>query len=208
MSSLGAQVADILVPLAQITGDINAIPRFKRFKHEPGPIELQPGIEVAECLTILHLVAVSCQRHDEDTKRFWGFMRWDFVFIMLKNSQPVKHIRMMLAILATSILPDTFGPIIVGDDDQRTNEKHIIERLTALFLEEPIIIPESGESPYDAAQVGALRLDVAGVLEAMCDTPHGTDALVRNDLAIGRLVRFINDTLNRLYDFKFEHPIL
>lgn len=197
-------MANALVPLAQLTADINAIPRFKRFKREP-PTELQAGIDVQECLNILYLIACTCKRQDEDIKRFWRLMRWDFVFIMLKASQPLEQIEIMLDILGTSILRETFGPLIVGDQDQRTNEKHIIERLTALLLEEPII--SEGEQPYDAAEIAEVRLDVLGVLEAMCATTHGAEALARHDMAIGRLVRVISDQLNHLYDYHFESPL-
>lgn len=204
ITGAAAPLANALVPLAQLTADINAIPRFKRFKREP-PTELQAGIDVQECLNILYLIACTCKRQDEDIKRFWRLMRWDFVFIMLKASQPLEHIEIMLDILGTSILRETFGPLIVGDQDQRTNEKHIIERLTALLLEEPII--SEGEQPYDAAEIAEVRLDVLGVLEAMCATTHGAEALARHDMAIGRLVRVISDQLNHLYDYHFEHPL-
>ncbi|MCJ1365827.1 hypothetical protein MMC16_004952 [Acarospora aff. strigata] len=204
ISKAAPLIADKLVPLAQITADINAIPRFQRFKRE-ATTELQPGVDVEECLNILYLVACACTPRDDDIKHFWRLMRWDFVLIMLKASQPLEQIQIMLDILSTSILTDTFGPIILGDADQRTNEKHIIERLTALLLEEPIL--SDGEEPYDAAEVAELRLDVLAVLDAMCETQHGAEALAKHDMAIGRLVRVMNDQLNHLYDYRFEHPL-
>ncbi len=195
---------DILVPLAQITADINAIPRFQRFKRETSN-ELKPGVDVEECLNILYLVACGCMHRDVDIKRFWRLMRWDFVLIMLKASQPIEEIQVMLDILSTGILKETFGPIISGDQDQNSNEKHIIERLTALLIEEPII--SEGEEPYDAAEIAELRIDVLGVLDAMCETQHGGEALAKHEMAIGRLVRVMNDQLNHLYDYQSEHAM-
>ncbi|KAI9877160.1 MAG: hypothetical protein M1830_004670, partial [Pleopsidium flavum] len=195
---------DNLIPLAQITADINAIPRFQRFKRETST-ELKPGVDVEDCLNIIYLVACGCMHRDADIKRFWRVMRWDFVLIMLKASQPVEEIQVMLDILSTSILKETFGPIIVGDQDQKTNEKHIIERLTALLIEEPII--SEGEEPYDEAEIAELRIDVLGVLDALCETKHGGEALAKHEMAIGRIVRVMNDQLNHLYDFHFEHAM-
>lgn len=188
----------------QITADINAIPRFNRFKRE-ATTELNAGVDVEECLNILYLVASACMHRDADIKRFWRLMRWDFVLIMLKASQPIEDIQIMLDILTTSILKETFGPIIIGGQDQTTNEKHIIERLTALMIEEPII--SEGEEPYDAAEVCELRLDVLGILDAMCETKHGGEAIAKHDMAIGRIVRVMSDQMNLLYNYQFEHAM-
>jgi len=46
-----------------------------------------------------------------------------------------------------------------------------------------------------------LRVEVLSVLEAMCLTDHGSRVLATHKYAIGRLIRFLHDTIAALYHY-------
>lgn len=193
---------DEVVPLAQITADINAIPRHKR---QPAS-QLKSEISTNDCLQILYLVACGCIRDTEDTTRFWRFMRFDFILMILSVSQPLSDIQTMVSLLRTSVLETSFATIVsVGAHDQRVCEKHIINNMTLLLIDNPRVA--DGELPYDTIEVGELRLQVLELMQKMCETKHGGEALAVDPYAVGRLVRVMHDELDALYDYAYGHDL-
>lgn len=138
-------------------------------------------------------------------------MQFDFALVLLVRSQPLSTMRTMLQVLQTSCLPSTFGPIIPAADGdmnverQASREVGLIDRLLNLLIEVPK--PMKGCDGYDDCHIAALRLDVLGVFMAMCtkgfspDTKesHGGKLLAEHKLTIGRLFRFLCDSVNLLY---------
>ena len=191
-------LVDSIIALVQVTADVNAIPRFKR-----KPVtELKPEIDTSECLQILHLIAYGCRRDKEDTARFWRCMRFDFLLMILNVTQPLEEIHLMLQMLRTSIFEESFAMIIPPrDGDQRQSEKHVIDSLSALLIDMPKATAE--EKPCDVTEIAELRLQVLDLLERMCETNRGGEALAKNPFTIGKLVRLMNDELDALYDYQY-----
>ena len=186
--------------LTQLTADINVIPRFRR---KP-PTELSSEIDTNECLQILQLAACGCTRRQEDIERFWRSMRFDFILMMLRNHQPIEDIELMLILLRTSTLEDSFAMRVAPQEaDQSISEMHVIDRVSAMLIETPKVA--EGEEPYDAVEIAEMRLDVLALMEKICDNKHGGEAVAKNPFAIGRLVRVMNDELHALYQYKYGH---
>ena len=196
---------DEVIELAQRTADINVIPRFKRFTpaaaKEPKK-ELNDDIDTNECLQILYLIALACMRRNEDIARFWRSMRFDFIMMMFRTSQPIEDIQLMLKLLETSVQENTFA-MITNSATQAESEQHIIDRVSLMLTD----IPKAaeGEQPYDVVEIAEMRLQVLSLVEKLCDKRHGGEAFAKHPLAIGRLVRIMNQELNALYDHKFGH---
>ena len=201
-TSAAPHLMDSLVPLAQTTADINAMVQFKRENMS----ELKPEVSVPECLSLLHMTALGCVRDEADIRRFWRLMRFDFVLMMLNPNQPIEDIRLMLDILSTSVLDNSFGPFVgTLGEEQTTNERHVISRITGLLLDSPNA--EEGKEPYDTTEIAELNQDVLELLGAMCCTEYGGRILALHPNVIARLVKVMNEELESLYDFQDTHPL-
>ena len=203
----GPRLMDESVGLAQKTADINVIPRFRRFAPATasGPktaLKTNDDIDTSECLQILYLIALACARKQEDITRFWRLMRFDFIMMIFRNSQPVEDVHLMLKLLSSSVQGNTFA-MITDPAKQAELEQHVIDRVTAMLIENPKAA--DGDEPYDAVEISGMRLQILYLMEKLCDKRHGGWALAKHPLAIGRIVRVMNDELNALYDHKAGH---
>ncbi|KAI9696788.1 MAG: hypothetical protein M1836_005150 [Candelina mexicana] len=189
-----------LLHVAQLTADVNAIPRFRA---EPAS-SIDTDIDVSECLALIHLVALGCLHNAEEILHFWKRMRWDFAIMMLKPNQPLEDILMIVQILTTGSLEASFGPIKSNEaHEQETNEKRLIDPISLLLVESPTAAKD--EDPYDNDDINELRLEVLGLLGAICLKQHGGKALAKHPLVIGRLVKLMYDELDSLYDYVDGH---
>ncbi|KAK3111997.1 hypothetical protein LTR53_012179 [Teratosphaeriaceae sp. CCFEE 6253] len=214
LASLKAQLIEEALPLCIQTIDLVASQAIKiathaafaavldRAAHE----RLRDELCADDVLDLLSQLCDAATLVEGRLEAFWGRMQLLFVLIMLNKSQPVNQIISMLKILSTSALADSFGPIQSavdqnddGDDGgQHKQDTGIIDRLTCLLFETPDPPPE-GEEPYTEAEVAELRLAILDVLRAMCATDHGGLLLARHRSAIGRLIRFLDAQINKLY---------
>jgi hypothetical protein len=198
---------DEVVGLAQKTADINVIPRFRRFapattSSPRTALKTNDEVDTSECLQILYLVALACAHRQEDITRFWRLMRFDFIMMICRSSQPVEDVHLMLKLLGSSVQRSTFA-MITDPAKQIELEQHVIDRVTAMLIENPKAA--DGDEPYDTVEVAGMRLQILNLMEKLCDKRHGGEALARHPLAIGRLVRVMNEELNALYDYKAGH---
>jgi hypothetical protein len=200
--STGPRLMDEVVPLAQKTADINVIPRFHRFTRattteSKRDMKIVDEVNTQDCLEILHLIAGSCTLNKEDISRFWRLMRFDFIMMVCRNTQPLQDVILMLKLLETSVQPDTIF-MISSPAKQAEWQQHVIDRVSAMLIE----VPKAAEceEPYDVVDITRMRLQVLSLLERICDKSHGGEALAKHPLAIGRLVRVMSDELNALYD--------
>ncbi|KAI9788054.1 MAG: hypothetical protein M1816_007266 [Peltula sp. TS41687] len=200
--SKAPEVIDHLVPLVQLTIDINAIPR-----HQKAPVNsLKPEIKILAHLKLLHLTALGCMyqedQHPNDPpiKGFWTRMRTDFVLTLLGNEAPIEEIGAMIELLSTSSLEGSLGPISSGIETQREHEYHLLDRLSFLL----VFIPTDGvpwRYRWKAEETTRLRIGVLKLLGVFCCTRHGGEMLARHARVIGRLVQSMNDELDSLYDY-------
>lgn len=191
---------DTLTPLVQRTADVNLIPRIRR--KPPSP--LTACISTKQCLEILHLMAYDLIFHPTDLSRFWRLMRVDFIAMALKIDQPIEEIHVALDLLRASVLKETFAMIrSASDGDQESSEQGLIQIISSLFIESPRIL--DGQPPYHALEIADLRLSALSLFEKMCETAHGSTALAKNTQVFVRLIRFMNEELEALYDYKPAH---
>lgn len=195
-------LTDELSVLAQRTADVNMIPRIRR---KP-PSKLTAELETKHCLEILHLMAYDCLWQREDLQRFWRCMRVDFIAMALKIDQPIDEIHIALDLLRASVFDHTFAMIrSAADGDQENSEQGLIQIMSSLLTESPRV--QEGQEPHDATQVAQLRLEVLSLMEKMCGTDHGGEALAKCVNVFVRLIRFMNDEISALYDYRPAHEL-
>ena len=184
-------------------------PAFILDRDTPTQVKLRKEIDVLKCLALLHTIATSCVSAPEAISRFWQCMPEDFVLGILVKVQPLPQIILMLRIFSTSALPNTLGTIVPAEsapEQQVNREINAVDRLTLLLSDNPEVRnePEIGDSTphsYTPISLCNLRIQVLHVLGALCVHTHGGRSLSRHPHAIGRLVRFLHDQINALYDY-------
>lgn len=220
MTVLDVGIITSLTPLLQSSIALNA---EKRFKHSPvnhatyGKIRQTPQsvlnqeVNGTSCMALLLTIAYTVSDDPDLLSLFWRLTDPEFVLMMLNAWQPISDITIMLQLLATSILPSTFGSICTGDQQMQV-EHYIINRVSYLLWETPRV--DEGLSPYTSAQLCHVRLEVMDLLTniAITSSPHPHDdpthhgsLLLANDAhAIGRIVRLLYDSVSAMYTL---HPI-
>lgn len=209
--SLSSALIPQLVPLTARIIDLIALPIAKAIgnpnKEMRPSQELMGNIDTLDYFDVLHLTALNACLIAEELALFWSNLELDHILLWLSRSQPLAQITITLQLLATSILPDSFGPIIENHStthapQQYRNETTLIDRLLNLFFETPEVPPE--EEPYTAVELLHLRIDVLGLLKQLCSSQHGGRLLATHNLAVGRLVRLLHDSVLAMYSYKEE----
>lgn len=196
------ELTNSLMELVQETADIVVIPRCQR---KP-PRSDAAQISSTDCLEIIQLMSQDCSTDAEENVRFWRTMRFDFIMMLLSFVHPVDEIRSTVTLLQSSVLDKSFAMIIPpGDGKQDATEARVIDNLSRLLVENPR--PTQGERPLSAVQLSELRLEILDLMEIMCERPYAAEALARHRLAVGRLVRVMNDELDRAYDYTPGHDL-
>ncbi|GAB1193188.1 hypothetical protein BDV32DRAFT_129966 [Aspergillus pseudonomiae] len=210
--SSASELIEHLVPLLQESGEVNGIPRFK---HSPvsrqnfGQVrqtplsELQPLVNSTEALGLLYQMACSCLHIDRVLEKFWRYMRYDFILMMLNCSQSINDIILTLNLLSTSIRIESFGSVQDTEQDQIANENYIVDRVANLLSETPQV--DEGQPPYRASEICDMRLEALSLLtlvafnqEAPAST-HGSMVIASHTTALARLIRAMHDELDALY---------
>lgn len=196
----GLHFTDIIVVCAQKTADVNVIRRFQRTPASA----LNPDADAKESLEILLLIAYDCIQAEAELAKFWRRMRFDFVIMMLNIAQPIDELNLAIRLLRTSILEASFAMIVPpGDGTQDKSEAVVIDRLSRLLVEVPVV--DNGAKPYSVVEISDLRLQVLALMQNMCDKKHSGEALATHKDLISRLVRVMNDQLAALYDYQYGH---
>ncbi|KAF2760599.1 hypothetical protein EJ05DRAFT_498557 [Pseudovirgaria hyperparasitica] len=200
-----------LVPIALATIDIVAIPLGRSAALEEYPAERDkvsanttpsPDLDVWTCLSLLQQMAISCILTSTETIRvFWQLVPHDFVLLMLMKAQPISHINLALQLVSTSALDASFGASSPSDTSEQTmrRETLLLDRLTYLLFETPDLEGQVG--PVAVLELANLRIEVLSTLSAIAVTAHGGESLARHRQAIGRMVRYLSDAIDSLYDF-------
>lgn len=211
-----------LLPVLQNCGKINAEARFNYspVRQRAGKLKQIPQSELKEdcdgtrCLEILYDLASRCQTSDKRIELFWRSMDTDFVLMMLNSSQPISDMTLMLNLLSTSVLTNTFGNICSTTDEQKMMETYIIRRVCYLLWETPRV--DEGLSPPTKTNICHLRLEVMNLLDVLVFTStlhphtkihHGSQALADHPDALARLVRSIYDEVDLMYLHRLSHRL-
>lgn len=192
-------IEQISVPIARAATN----PTFAAQMDRKYVNKLADLIDVDEVLDFLHDVCQAATLSPPRIESFWQRMDHTWMLNLLHKSLPASQITTMLKILKTSTFPTTFG-VITPDNPEKQNEqeRQIVERLTNMLFDVPT--PWAGddeeeEPPYTEAEITELRLLVLEVFHKMCQSAHGGLLLAQHRSVIGRVVRFLNLQINKLY---------
>jgi len=105
-------------------------------KEHPKP-KHNPDVNTAKCLDLLFTMACLVIDEQELIQLFWRWMQTDFVLVLLMPIHSLQDITLMLEILSTSILNDTFGIITSPEDLQLKTETYIIDKVVVLLWDPP-----------------------------------------------------------------------
>lgn len=218
--SSAPELIEQLVPVLQESAEVNGIPRFKCspvWRQSIGQIrqtplsELQLEVDSTGALSLLYQMACTCLHMETAMQSLWRNIRYDFILMTLNCSQSINDIVLSLNLLATSIRPDSFGPILETEQDQRANENYIIDR-AANLLSETLNVDE-GQDPYTPIEVCSMHLEALSFLTAVAFDPtapvnsHGSSVMAAHPTVLARLIRAMHDELNILYSYPPERDM-
>ena len=208
------QLIPTAVPLCIRTIDVGACPVIWASKQQGYASSTEyknflanviPYIDVDEVLDMLRTFCDAAGLDTEILDQFWRSIEFSAVFMMLHKALPISQIIAALELLKTAVFTNFFGPIHPTPDtgentaeQQAKQERELIERLTQLLFEMPEL--PSDEPPYTDAEIAELRIEILEVLKALCATEHGGLLLAQHRTVIGRLVRFLDGQVCRLYN--------
>jgi len=159
--------------------------------------KLADEINVDEVMDFLQRLCEAATQVPERLEVFWKHMDLRFTLLMLNKAQPISQITICLRTLKSSALQATFGPICDDPEQQAKQETNLVDRLTSLLFDMPEMPKD--ERPYSEEEIVELRLAILKVFRSMCLTDHGGLLLARHVHAVGRLIRFLNGQVDKLY---------
>lgn len=151
----------------------------------------------------MHLAAVGCMSDKGHTIRFWKTVRLGFVLTVLSKQQSPKDIDIMLQLLSMSTTKDSIGPTVANIVGQQPPESWIVDRISAMLIHQPTILESS--PAYDFSTTSNLRLQILKTLITLSQTAWGEKVIATHETAIGRLMKFMSDELELLYDYHSGH---
>ncbi|KAF2228236.1 hypothetical protein BDZ85DRAFT_255636 [Elsinoe ampelina] len=154
-------------------------------------------IDDKEILSILLTVATSASFNVEQASAFWQRMEFAFTVLMLNKHQPLQQIHLMLQMIMSSILDDSFGARHVDAEVQAKQESDLLDRLSNLLSDVPTQVLDQQANRPEAVQ--DLRMEVLRTFRAISTTQHGSTAMAQHRVVLGRLVRFLADQTTLLY---------
>lgn len=134
-------------------------------------------------------------------------MEFDFVLLMLHDSQPMDEITLMLQLLTTSALESTFGAIsALSPEHQMEHENSTVDRLANLLSENPKTVSGTEHEPQACSKedILQLRLQTLSVFVSLCGTQHGVGLLSNRRNALVRLIDFLHIHVKLLYEYDPE----
>jgi hypothetical protein len=188
--SLATKVIDSLVPVVVDTADLVFTPRFK-FMTVPD------HIDGTACMSLLYLVALGCMSAPEEIIRFWRKIPTVFLQCVLSPNQLRVDFEIMLKLLSTSVMKDSFASYQAYPFQTR----HILDRLMHRFIAEVPISPITKEK-FDASTIFKERWQILELLVAMTRSPYTGREIAIHPEMIGGYIRLLSDALDDLYDYK------
>ncbi|ROV99535.1 hypothetical protein VMCG_06359 [Cytospora schulzeri] len=220
--SVAPYIASTLIPVAQTTIFLLAVPRFES---QDGDLttsvdemiqHLMLNIDTEGTLQLMYLVGLGCAdsyllnpehplnlgpARDSPQRLYWKLMRIDFVLVLLSPKQPHDDFLGMLSLLCTSCLPDSIGPVTNDPErDPAFVAQALIERVSKIMQE-----PSRWSAPGDSSgsfgkQQCIVRLAALRTLMAFAQSGLGARQLALSDVAIPRLVSVLCAAIDALYD--------
>ena len=183
----------VATPRARTYTDRKFAASFDREKLET----LAEELDMEATLDFLQELCQAASLSAERREAFWRTVEIYLVLSMLNKAQPIHQIMSMLQMVATSARATSLGVISADAAEQSEHERKMIESLTNLLFE--TLEAPKDEPAYSEDEVLEVRIAVLKVLKEMCQKDHGTLVLTGHRSAIGRLVRFLEAQVGRLY---------
>ncbi|KAJ8103537.1 hypothetical protein POJ06DRAFT_3055 [Lipomyces tetrasporus] len=164
----------------------------------------------------------SYSKHSNRIMGVWQSVSIEFVLRMLANRHVTPRLSIRFhqstsRILAASVLPGSFGPVLQAQDDQSSAESHIVDNLTRLLIDDPVgfsVIrvemaentqhPDYDEYEYELEIVSS-RLQIVNTLRAIACTRHGQSLMADHAKVTARLICCVSQQLDRVYENGFVH---
>lgn len=228
--SVAPYITSTLVPVAQTTVFLLAVPRFESqdgdlaARADENIQHLVLNIDTEGTLQLMYLAALGCAdsyllepehpldlgpERDSPQRLYWKLMRIDFVLVMLSPKQPRDDFLGMLSLLCTSCLAASIGPVTSEPDrGPAFVAQALIERVSKIMHE-----PRSWAAPGDSSgsfgyQQCVVRLAALRTLLAFAQSGLGATQLALSDVAIPRLVNVLCGAIDALYDMDVPVDIL
>ena len=213
-SAVAPRIVPSLATTTQATMFLAAEPTFNSSEsnlpaHTDATVrQLYPHIDTLGTISIMYLTALSCQSWlpptgNADSElpppelpivQFWRLLRPEFVLMMLSPKQPPDEFFSILAMLQTSVLPDSIGPIADTTEDAKFVARVLIERVSHQLTDPPRWAPRGS---YKACEV---RLSALTTLDSFARSPFGRARLAESEVAMPRMVTTLSGAIDGLYD--------
>ncbi|KAK5651873.1 hypothetical protein OQA88_11532 [Cercophora sp. LCS_1] len=218
--TVAPHIISSLLPVCITTCQLVALPRFHSAdgdisQHPDETVrQLTVGGEVPQSMSLLYLSALGCLSSPADLEiplpsdvspqvQFWKTVDMHFVIVMLSPKHPELEWLTALALLCTSVLPDSLGPIPNAIHEAEKNAASQSPEVVADAVTERVSfclfdIPRWA-SPGSTKELHA-RLAVLKTLIIFATSPFGLLRIASNDKTIQRLVTTLCWAIDRLYD--------
>jgi len=200
--SFSRQLVGRILPPAMKSINAVAFPIASDRMDDSGPMEPVTNVDTRACLDLLLSVAHACIGFIEATTEFWRILTLHWTLVLLYPTQPLHHLNMTCSLLRTSTLSTSFGPIFQSTEfdsvkDQADLEQILVDRLTSLLS----VDPQESEDDLSISFIEVLefRLEVLRTLASICAPPHNGTSIAKHKDAIGRLMQFLLEAVNCLY---------
>ena len=211
-SSVAPLIVPNLVPTAQATmyALLDARRRLPEsgLAHNPEYSFLAEHIDIAQLMNLLYTAALACSTTPTEADSgpeytpvgFWRLLPVELVMMLLQAKQNPDDVVGMLELLATSVLPESIGPLSDMAEPAAV-ARAVIERVSGR-LTEPV------RPTMTAEQRRTIRLAALRTLIAFSASPFGAMQLATHDNAVPRLVTCLSGAIDELYDQPIPPNIL
>jgi uncharacterized small protein (DUF1192 family) len=159
--------------------------------------QLVDELDIDEVVDFLHDLCQAAALFPDHLRDFWSRVEIRFLLVLLNGAQPMFQVKTTLQMLGLSALESTFGAIVKDPDEQNSIENGLVAHLTSLLF--ATFAPPADEQPYTIEEITEVRLEILKLFMNMCQEEHGGRLLAQHRSAIGRLVRFLDGQVSKLY---------
>jgi hypothetical protein len=159
--------------------------------------QLMDELDIDEVVGFLHDLCQAAAIFPDRSRDFWSRLEIRFLLVLLNAAQPIFQVTTTLQMLGFSVFDSTFGAIVEDPDEQNSIENGLVAHLTSLLF--VTFTPPADEQPYTIEEITEVRLEILKLFMTMCQEDHGGRLLAQHRSAIGRLVRFLDGQVSRLY---------
>lgn len=222
--SVAPHIISYLLPIAQATIHLLAIPLFESQdgdlsnSQDPAIQRLLLDIDTTSVLGVMYLAALGClnlpakdttdpessTQNPSCIQQYWSMIQPEFVLTMLSPKQKPEDLLGMLALLRTSSVTSSVGPLT---DEPAKNVDVVapvlIDRISYFLAEPPARwAPARGRRQCEA------RLAALETLVSFARSPFGLAKLVHSNQAIPRVVAALSGAIDQLYDMDIPNDDL